>query len=236
MSRSLLLDKRSLLERMSLFAQLDRTELGRLAELTAVKRLAARQILFRKGEAGKHAYVIISGRLKVAASAEDGKETVLRIMDPGEVIGEIALFDSQPRSGTVTALDPAELLVIQRRDLLPFLESHPRTAIKLLETLAVRLRTISAQLEDRVFLNLPNRLAKKLLALANTYGKQTPGGLRIELHLKQGELGEMVGVSRESINKQLRAWTSDGVLHSERGFITIQRADELERLAGLALS
>ena len=236
MSRSLLLDKRSLLERMSLFAQLDRAELGRLAEITAVKRLSARQILFRKGEAGNHAYVIIKGRLKVAASGEDGKETVLRIMDPGEVIGEIALFDSQPRSGTVTSLEAAELLVIQRRDLLPFLESHPKTAIKLLETLAVRLRTISAQLEDRVFLHLPNRLAKKLLALADTYGSQTPQGLRIDLRLKQGELGEMVGVSRESINKQLRAWTADGVLHSERGFITIDRAEELERLAGLALS
>ena len=143
----------------------------------------------------------ISGRLKVAAAGEDGKQTLLRIMDPGEVIGEISLLDSQPRSGTVTALDPAELLVIQRRDLIPFLEQHPKTAIKLLRALAERLRSISVQLEDRVFLNLPPRLAKKLLALSETYGQPVARGVRIDLKLKQGELGEMVRTSRESINK-----------------------------------
>jgi CRP-like cAMP-binding protein len=234
-SRSPLLDKRSLLERVSLFAPLAQAELSRLAEITATKRLRARQVLFRKGDAGTHAYVIISGRLKVAAVGEDGKETVLRIMDPGEVIGEIALLDSQPRSGTVTALEPAELLVIQRRDLIPFLEQHPKTAIKLLRALAERLRSISVQLEDRVFLKLPPRLAKKLLALSRNYGQPTAGGVRIDLRLKQGELGEMVGTSRESINKQLRSWTRQGLVKSEKGYITILEPQKLERLAGLDL-
>ena len=235
MGRSLLLDKRSLLERVALFAPLGRAELARLAEITATKRLRARQVLFRQGDAGTHAYVIISGRLKVAAAGEDGKQTLLRIMDPGEVIGEISLLDSQPRSGTVTALDPAELLVIQRRDLIPFLEQHPKTAIKLLRALAERLRSISVQLEDRVFLNLPPRLAKKLLALSETYGQPVARGVRIDLKLKQGELGEMVGTSRESINKQLRTWTGQGLLKSEKGYITIVEPRELERLARLEI-
>ena len=232
MSRGLLVDKRSLLERISIFSQLGREELGRLAEITAIVRIPARKVLVRKGDAGSHAYVIISGRLKATGAGEDGKETVLRIMDPGEVIGEIALLDSQPRSATVTALDPAELLVIQRRDLIPFLEQHPRTAIKLLEALAGRLRSISSQFEDRVFLNLPSRLAKKLVALADTYGEDVADGRRIDLALNQSELGEMVGTSRECINKQLRAWSREGLVRSERGYLTIRDSEALDRLAG----
>ncbi len=236
MSPRLLVDKRRLLERISIFSQLSRADLGRLAEITATKRLKARQVLFRQGDSGSHAYVIISGRLKVSAAAGDGRKAVFRIMDPGEVIGEIALLDSQTRSGTVTALEPSELLVIQRRDLIPFLEQHPRTAIKLLEALAGRLRSLSAELEDRVFLNLPSRLAKKLIALSDTYGEVVSEGMRIDLRLSQGELGDMVGTSRESINKQLRAWTEEGLLRSERGYITIRDPEALERLAGFSPS
>ena len=231
-----IVDKRKALERVSIFAQLAPVELDRLAEITATKRVKDRDILFRKGDEGSQAYVILSGRLKITSAGEDGKETVLRIMDPGEVLGEIALLDGQPRSATVTALERTELLVIQRRDFLPFLERHPKTAIKLLETISGLVRSISSQLEDRVFLNLPNRLARKLIALADNYGKPHAEGTRIDLRISQGELGEMVGTSRESINKQLRAWTEEGIARHERGYLTILAMEELEDLAGYAIS
>ncbi len=235
MTPTLRVDKRSLLAKVSMFSPLGPPELDRLARITVVKRLRGRQILFRKGDDGSQAYVIISGRLKISSAAEDGKETVLRIMDPGEVVGEMALLDGDPRSATATALEPCELLVIQRRDLIPFLERHPRTAIKLLESQVARVRALSAQLEDRVFLNLQSRLAKKLLALSDNYGVERPDGITIDLKLSQGDLGEMVGTSRESINKQLRAWVEDGVVKSEKGYITIRNLDALEQLAGFAL-
>ncbi len=235
MTPTLRVDKRSLLAKVSMFSPLGPPELDRLAQITVVKRLRGREILFRKGDDGSQAYVIISGRLKISSAAEDGKETVLRIMDPGEVVGEMALLDGDPRSATATALEPCELLVIQRRDLIPFLERHPRTAIKLLESQVARVRAQSAQLEDRVFLNLQSRLAKKLLALSDNYGVERPDGITIDLKLSQGDLGEMVGTSRESINKQLRAWVEDGVVKSEKGYITIRNLDALEQLAGFAL-
>jgi CRP-like cAMP-binding protein len=84
-------------------------------------------------------------------------------------------------------------------------------------------------------MNLPNRLAKKLLALADNYGNETPGGTYIDLKLSQGELGEMVGTSRESINKQLRAWRAEGIVRSEKGYITLRDLDALEKLAGFTL-
>lgn len=236
MTRPAPIDKRRMLERVSIFSQLAPAELDALLQIAASKRLRARETLLRKGDEGSQVYALMRGRLKVTAAGEDGKETVLRILDPGEVLGEIALLDGRPRSATVTALEPSELLVIQRRDLIPFLEQHPKVAIKLLEVVVGLVRSVSAQLEDTVFLNLPARLAKKLLALAETYGSEQPAGIQIDLRLSQHELGEMVGASRESINKQLRTWNAEGILLSERGFITIRDVGALEKAGGLTLS
>jgi CRP-like cAMP-binding protein len=174
---------------------------------------------------------VVQGRLKCSTAGEEGKELVLRIMDPGEVLGDIALLDGNPRSATVTALEAAELLVIQRRDLLPFLRTHPNVAIKLLEAAAERVRRLSNLLEDTQFLNLPSRLARKLLALSDAYGVEADGGTQIELRLSQQDLGEMVGTTRESINKQLRTWADEGVLTHENRVLTIRNEAVLEDLA-----
>ena len=232
MAPLVLVDKPKALARVPIFAQLSPAEIEGLAEITATKRLKTREVLFRKGDEGSQAYVILSGRLKVTSAGEDGKETVLRIMDPGEVLGEMALLDGEPRSATLTALERVELLVLQRRDLLPFLEKHPKIGIKLIQAISGRLRSLSAQLEDRVFLNLPNRLARKLLALHDNYGKRQDGAVKIDLKISQGDLGEMVGTSRESINKQLRAWGDEGIATHEKGYITLLDLDKLEELAG----
>ncbi len=225
-------DKRAVLGRIPIFAQLEPRELDALLGITVTKRLATREVLVRKGDNGSQVYAIMRGRLKVTTAGEDGREAVLRIMGPGEVAGEIALLDGGPRSATIVALEPAEVLVIQRRDLIPFLEKHPRVAIKLLAEVGALVRSISSEYEDILFLNLPSRLAKKLLGLAATYGRTTPEGTRIDLRLSQGELGEMVGTTRESINKQLRGWTEGGVLSMERGFVTIYDRARLQQIAG----
>ena len=227
---------RALLAKVPIFAELEASELEALLRITGQRRLRSREVLFRKGAHSSRTYVIVSGRCRASTAGRDGKELVLRIMDAGEVIGEISLLDGHPRSATVVALEPTELLVIERRDLLPFLHEHPEVAIKLLEVLGSRLRTASELLEDTLFLNLPARLSRKLLALAEAYGREGPAGLHIELRLSQRELGELIGTSRESINKQLRAWTEQGVLTMDRRQVTIHKPQVLEQLAGLALS
>ncbi len=227
---------RALLAKVPIFAELEAPELDALLRITGQRRLRSREVLFRKGAHGSQTYVIVSGRCRASTAATDGKELVLRIMDSGEVIGEISLLDGHPRSATVVALEPTELLMIERRDLLPFLRKHPEVAIKLLEVLGNRLRTASELLEDTLFLNLPARLSRKLLALAGTYGREGPAGLHIELRLSQQELGELIGTSRESVNKQLRAWTEQGVVTMDRRHVTIHKPAVLEQLARLALS
>lgn len=228
-------ERRRLLANMSLFSQLDETQLDQLLKLTSTKRLDEGQVLFRKGDPGRQLFGVVEGRLKTFSAGADGKEVVFGLSDPGDVTGEIALLDSQPRSATVVALQPTELLTLDRRDLLPFLERHPKVAIRLAEILAERLRRLSELTEDSVLLALRARLAKKLVALARTYGKSTPEGTLIDLKLPQQVLGDMVGTSRESINKQLRSWTQAGLVKSARGYITVHDLEELEALARFAL-
>ena len=231
MSRSHHTDLRSLLKRVPNFFHLEERDLDALLAISATKELQPREVLFRKGAEGSQLFLILRGRVKVTTAGADGKELVLRIMDPGEVIGEIALLDGSPRSATITALEAVELLGIHRGDLLPFLHDHPAMAINLLESVAKRLRTLSELLEETTFLNVPSRLARKLLSLAHAYGRKGPAGLHIELGLSQQELGEMVGASRESVNKQMRAWTEDQVLSMDRRRITIYDESLLEKLA-----
>lgn len=223
--------RRELLKSISVFRELSERDFEELVSITTTRRLKAKEALFHKGDPGVQLYGALRGRLKVTAAGADGKEVVFGLMGPGEVIGEIALFDSRPRTGTVVAMEEAELLALHRRDLIPFLERRPRVAIHFAEVLAGRLRRLSELMEDTLFRTLPSRLAKRLLSLAESYGERTPGGVVIRLKLPQHELGEMVGTSRESINKQLRAWVEEGLVRLEKGHIVLRDEDALQSLA-----
>jgi CRP-like cAMP-binding protein len=217
---------------IGIFEGLSRRELDLLHAITGTKRLRAREVLFRKGDPGSALYGVLRGRLRVFSSGPDAKEVVFRFLDSGDVVGEVALFDAQVRSATVEALEPCELLSLQRRDLLPFLEQHPRVAIKLAAILARSLRELSQRVEDELSLTIPARLARKLLALLRTHGSPVTGGTRIEQRLPQHILGELVGATRESVNKQMRLWVGAGAIKVERGFVTVLRPSALEETAG----
>jgi CRP-like cAMP-binding protein len=224
--------KRQLLTNVPLFQGLGLKELDALIPVTRTVSLAKREELFHKGDQGTQVYVVIRGKLKVLTTSADGDDVVFSILGPGEVFGEIALLGGTPRTATVTAIDPCELLIIDRRDFLSFLRGHPDVAINLLEVLAQRMKRVSEFIEDTLFLNLPLRLAKKLLSLSKAYGQPHAQGLRLDLKLSQEEWGDLVGTTRESVNKQLRAWTEEGVISIDHGYIVIHHKHELEKLAG----
>jgi len=125
--------------------------------------------------------------------------------------------------------------MIARRDFMAFLRSHPDVAIELLSVIAGRLKRVSELVEDTLFLNLPVRLAKKLMIYAGTYGEEEGATIRINLKLSQEEWGDLVGATRESINKQLRAWVEMGLVEIDHGYIVIRRLSELEKLAGVVV-
>ena len=225
------IDRRSMLASIPIFEGLGEKELEELLQVTTTKRLAAKEELFRKGDPGNQLYAVLKGRLKILAGGADGKEVMFGIDGPGQVIGEIALMDSNPRSATVVAMEPCELLTLHRRDLIPFLERHPKVTIGLAAVLAKRLRNLSEHTEDALFLTLPTRLAKTLLQLSATYGQETDAGILIDIRLPQQDLADLVGTTRESVNKQLRSWEEEGLVKLERTRITIVERAALEASA-----
>ena len=228
--------RRDLLRRVPLFARLEAAPLDALAAAATSRRLAAREELFHKGDPAAQVYVIASGRLKVVAMSSDGTELVLNLLAANEVVGELPLLVGGERTATVVALEASELVVLERREFLRFLREHPEMAVELLTALAERVVRLSECIEDIVFLGISGRIAKKLLVLAENFGEEEPDGVHVTLRFSQGELAQYVGTTRETVNKQIRIWTEQGVLSMTAGAITIHARDELERLAGLVVS
>ncbi len=226
--------RRELLAKGSLFSKLSESELDALVQVSRIQKLRPREELCHKGDPGNQVYLISKGRLKAMTTSAEGDDVVFSIMAPGEVCGELALLSGGRRTATITAIDESELIVLDRREFLPFMRAHPEVAIKLLEVLAERQLRLSELVEDTTFLNLPARLAKKLLSLSRAYGTETADGIRIDLKLSQGEIGDLVATTRESINKQIKSWSGEGMVSMKNGIVTIHRTDDLEALAGFA--
>lgn len=227
------MDRRRLLGSVSIFSSLDEKQLDLLLGATTTKRLAPKEILFRKGDPGNQLYGILSGSLKVMATGSDGKDVMFTLMGRGEVIGEISLLDSGERSATVVAVEQTELLTLHRRELIPFLESHPHAAIGLAGVLAARVRRLSERTEDRQTMPLPGRMAKRLISLSEQYGKHPIVGGPVEVRLPQQDLADLVGTSRESVNKQLRAWEEEGIVQIGRGRVILKRPEALEAVIAM---
>ena len=227
------MDRRKLLGSVSIFSSLEEEELDLLLRATTTKRLEAKEMLFRKGDPGNQLYGVLSGSLKVMAPGSDGKDVMFTLMGRGEVIGEISLLDSGERSATVVAVEQTELLTLHRRELIPFLESHPHAAIGLAGVLAARVRRLSERTEDRQTMPLPGRMAKRLISLSEQYGKHPIVGGPVEVRLPQQDLADLVGTSRESVNKQLRAWEEEGIVQIGRGRVILKRPEALEAVIAM---
>jgi CRP-like cAMP-binding protein len=242
-------EKRKLLASVPLFAGLGPRELDALVPAARSVRFAAREEVFHKGDAGAQLFVVIRGRLKAFTTSQEGDDVVFSLMGPGEVFGEVAVLGECRRTATVKAIDACDLLALDRRDFLAFLRKSPDASIVLLGVLANRLRNVSELVEDTQFLNLPLRLAKKFTqflnlplrlakkftACARMYGEPHDGGVRINLRLSQEEWGDLVGATRESVNKQMRAWSEGGVIRVEGGCVLLLRPEEIERIARLTI-
>jgi len=222
--------KRRILADHLLFRELSPTERDALLAYARVEHYAAGRTIFHKGSPGRGMMAVLAGRVRISASGADGREIVLNIIEEGEVFGEIALLDGKERSADAIAATNCDLLVIDRRDFIPFLDNHPGLAVRLMAVLCERLRRTTQQVEDVLFLDLPSRLAKKLLDLAERRAERTPAGLRFDSRLSQREIGTMIGLSRESVNKQLGQWQEEGLIAVEKGVITLLNVGELRNL------
>ena len=220
--------KLSVLRKHPFFADLEPEafeQLCRYAKHTTLKRGAT---LFSKGDPGNSLYAVISGTVKMSISSPDGRSAILNIIEPGEIFGEIALLDGRARSSDAIANSNCELFVIDRREFIPFVKQQPALAMKFIELLCARLRWTSQQVEQVILQNLPGRLASALLGLTEERKLDSGSGT---LAITQQEISEMVGMTRESINKQLRAWAGRNWVRLEHGAIVVLDTDALRDLA-----
>ncbi len=183
-------------------------------------------VLFEQDDEGDALYAILSGALEVSFLASSGRKLSLTMMRPGEVFGEIALFDSGPRTATVTAAEPSKVLRVRQKDMMAQIREHPDLAVDLIRLAGLRMRYMGAQLNEQVFLPMPIRLARKLLHLA---GQQDNPTARITL--SQSELAEFVGATREAVSKTISTWKRNNVVEASRGGLQIHDFDALRQLA-----
>jgi CRP-like cAMP-binding protein len=200
-------------------------QLCRYAKHTTLKRGTT---IFSKGDPGTSVVAVISGTVKISISSADGRNAILNLIGPGELFGEMSVLSNQPRSADCTANTNCELFVIDRREFLPFVRSQPSLAMKFIELLCERVRQTSDQVEQVILQDLPGRLASALLRLSEK-NKNEPQGRTITI--TQQELSEMVGMTRESINKQLRAWAMHNWVRLEHGAIVVLDAAAIKDLA-----
>jgi CRP/FNR family transcriptional regulator, cyclic AMP receptor protein len=221
-------DKLSLLRSHPLFRDLPPGVIEHLGSYMKTRRAARGTAIFAKGDPGTGLMGVLAGAVKVSVASADGKDIVLNVFREGDIFGEIALLDGRPRTADATAMSDCELIVIERRDFVPFLSSQPDVMLKFIEILCSRLRRTSEQVQDITFLNLPTRLAKTLLQLTGgVQGSATPSKATIT----QREISQMIGMSRESTNKQLRAWAKRGWIRLERGGVGVIAPDRLIAIA-----
>lgn len=218
------------LQQVPFFARLNAEEAASLADKLILRRFNTDQIIFHLGDPGGLLYIITSGKVKISYSNPDGQEALLAILGPGDFFGELSLLDSSPRSATAAAIEPTETYTLDGSAFNLFLDSTPGFAHHVLSVLATRVRSLNNQLSDIFFLDLPARLARTLLRLADQYGKPSDRGIQIDLALTQTDLAEMTGGTRVSINKALgRFRRSKWVEVSGRHF-TIRDRDALINL------
>jgi CRP/FNR family transcriptional regulator, cyclic AMP receptor protein len=211
-----------------LFSALDAEAAAALRASMTEKRVPRSGIIFSEGEPGDRMYVVLDGKVKLGQTSPDGRESLLAVLGPGEVFGELSLFDPGPRTATATAITDTVVVGLGHGDLRPWLTGRPEVAEALLQALAQRLRRTNEALADLVFSDVPGRVAKQLLDLADKFGQPGPDGVLVHHDLTQEELAQLVGASRETVNKALADFT-------QRGWVEVDQRQvlliDMERLA-----
>lgn len=217
------------LKQVPLFTGLAEEEIQELMALAKRRTFRSGEVIFHRDDHGQVLYVIKEGKVKICLISPDGQEISLAVLGKGECFGEFAILDSRPRSADAVAMEKVECYTLQRSDFHNAVMKNPKIAIQIMEVLTGRLRTTDEMIEDLIFLDVPGRVAKKLLELADSHGVKAENGVRIEVRLTQQELASMVGASRESVNKVMGYFTDKRFISTDKHRITLHRITELRR-------
>lgn len=196
-----------------------------------IRKFSRGSILFREGGLPENVILIFSGRVKISSLTSEGREVVLAVSGPGDILGEVSALDGEARSATATALDQLEALIIGTEDFQEFLETNPRVALAITKRLAQRLRDADRDRIQFSAFDTVGRVAGRLIELAERFGDSSDGSLRISLPLSQLELAGWAGASREAVSKALQVLRARGLISTHRGSTEILDLEGLKRRA-----
>jgi CRP/FNR family transcriptional regulator, cyclic AMP receptor protein len=219
------------LRRAPLFDALDDDGARTLRRQMAEVKLSRGEHLFNEGEDGDALYVVLDGKMKLTRAASDGRENLLSVIGPGEMFGELSLFDPRPRTSSASAVTDAVLASLKHEALMPWLRERPEVSLHMLRALSQRLRRANDVMADLVFTDVPGRVAKNLLDLADRFGSKEADGLHVHHDLTQEELAQLVGASRETVNKALADFAARGWLQISARSVLILDAERLRKRA-----
>ena len=222
-------DKRAILRDHYLFGNLTAQQIESLSACIVTRSVKRGTNIYVKGDPGTSLCGIGAGTVKISAPSADGKDAVFNVLGKGDIFGEIALLDGNPRTADATAVTDCELFVIERRDFLPLIRKEPEIALGIIEILCSKLRRTTQQAEEVMFLDLPSRLAKALMRLVDA----DTGMRERKVTITQKDLGNLIGMSRESTNKQLRIWQDKKWVRLERNAVVILAVDSLAAIGEL---
>jgi CRP-like cAMP-binding protein len=201
------------------FADLGTEVVEAIAALCVTRSLRPEEVLFQKGDPGDTLYAVRRGQIRIATGTEAGRRLTLNLLGSGDVFGEVALLDGRPRTADAIATERTELFMVRRRDFIELIAQRPHVAVRIIELLCERIRWMSDRMEESVLMPLPERLARRLIALGDDYGA--------EIQVSQEELAVFIGSTRESVNRQLQEWKRQGLIEIGRGRIRLIDAKRL---------
>jgi CRP/FNR family cyclic AMP-dependent transcriptional regulator len=213
-----------------LFTQADEATIDALAAALRIRRFRKAETVFHQGDPGDALFIVASGSVKVVLPSDEGAEpAIVAILGAGEFFGELAILDGAPHSATIVAIEPTETLVLHRDEFLRLIDSQVELRRALLASLAVEIRRLTGHVEDLHFLDLPARLASRILRLAATERAAADGEIRIPWPYTQSELAGMIGGSRQSVNRLLADLADEGLVRIERDVLVVSDPDRLAR-------
>ena len=222
-------DSIDLLGRVPVFAELAPEDLRRVAEVAVPRRFGAQQVIFREGDSSDTCYVVRKGHARAVQENADGRTIALAVFNPGDIFGELAMFDDERRSATVETLEPVEAVAVAGSDMRRLLREHPDIAVKLVIALGRRLREANERLKRQSFQTVQSRVAGELRRLVRQAQAEGAGERDVLVKATQAEIAQLAGSSRESASRFLAVLERARIITQGRGRITVHDPDALER-------
>ena len=215
-------------KKIPIFAELAEDQLQRLSQVVMERQYRKNQIIFGEGDPGEALFFLKAGKIKLTKTTPDGREQILAFRSAGEIFAEVVLFDGGPYPATAEVVEDAKIGIIRNQDIEKIINQNVDIAVSLLKVMSKRLRQAQTAVKDIALKDVYGRLASILLKLAVDHGSQAPDGTKICLNLTHQELANMIGTSRESVNRVISEWRNEGILDAQRGEITILNPQKLK--------